>query len=278
MATPIRLPIRGADELGDAVRQTIRAFHGSPYDFDKFDASKIGTGEGAQAYGHGLYFAQNQSVAQEYKKNARMFRPNTDGKWSKRTVRDAEDSVAHAGSREEAIKHLSNLLESVAEDVSLRPQVEDAIAYLQNQKPPKPRVYEVEIAYPESAMLDLDAPVREQPEAIIRALRNLGLPDRPLTGREAYNTLVTKRQHQAAADSLRTNQPAPSIKHFERLITPQLREAGVPGAKYFDGDSRSAGEGTRNYVMFPGTEDQIRILRKYGLLAPMAAAGAMGEE
>ena len=31
----------------------IRAFHGSPHDFDRFDISRIGTGEGAQAYGHG---------------------------------------------------------------------------------------------------------------------------------------------------------------------------------------------------------------------------------
>ena len=35
-----------------------------------------------------------------------------------------------------------------------------------------------------------------------------------------------------------------------------------------------AGEGSRNYVMFPGTEDRIRILRKYGL-AP-ATLGAEG--
>ena len=44
----------------------IRAYHGSPYDFEKFDLSKIGTGEGAQAYGHGLYFAENPAVAAEY--------------------------------------------------------------------------------------------------------------------------------------------------------------------------------------------------------------------
>ena len=37
-----------ADEAGDAVRQTIRAYHGSPHDFDRFDASKLGTGEGNQ--------------------------------------------------------------------------------------------------------------------------------------------------------------------------------------------------------------------------------------
>jgi len=33
----------------------IRAYHSSPYDFERFDASKIGTGEGAQVYGHGIY-------------------------------------------------------------------------------------------------------------------------------------------------------------------------------------------------------------------------------
>lgn len=41
-------------------------FHGSPHRFNKFDMSKIGTGEGAQAYGHGLYFSENRAVADEY--------------------------------------------------------------------------------------------------------------------------------------------------------------------------------------------------------------------
>jgi len=45
----------------------IRAYHGSPHTFDRFDLSKIGTGEGAQAYGHGLYFAENEGVARSYK-------------------------------------------------------------------------------------------------------------------------------------------------------------------------------------------------------------------
>ena len=44
------------------------AWHGSPHKFDKFDMSKIGTGEGAQAYGHGLYMAESPAVAQDYQK------------------------------------------------------------------------------------------------------------------------------------------------------------------------------------------------------------------
>ena len=44
------------------------AWHGSPHDFDKFDLGKIGTGEGAQAHGWGLYFAKKKSVSKNYQK------------------------------------------------------------------------------------------------------------------------------------------------------------------------------------------------------------------
>ncbi len=43
------------------------AWHGSPYDFDSFDLGAIGTGEGRQVHGWGLYFAQNEKTAQRYK-------------------------------------------------------------------------------------------------------------------------------------------------------------------------------------------------------------------
>lgn len=45
----------------------LRLYHGSPHDFDRFSMSKIGTGEGAQAYGHGLYFAENEGIARGYR-------------------------------------------------------------------------------------------------------------------------------------------------------------------------------------------------------------------
>ncbi len=43
---------RPGDAKGDLKFQT--AYQGSPHDFDEFDTSKIGTGEGNRAYGHGL--------------------------------------------------------------------------------------------------------------------------------------------------------------------------------------------------------------------------------
>lgn len=50
-----------------ALTKGIRAYHGSPHKFDKFSLDKIGTGEGAQAYGHGLYFAEAEPVAKSYR-------------------------------------------------------------------------------------------------------------------------------------------------------------------------------------------------------------------
>ena len=42
------------------------AWHGSPHDFDEFSLDKIGTGEGAQVYGHGLYFTDEKEIADWY--------------------------------------------------------------------------------------------------------------------------------------------------------------------------------------------------------------------
>lgn len=43
------------------------AWHGSPHDFDEFDLGAIGTGEGNQAHGWGLYFAKDKKVSKLYK-------------------------------------------------------------------------------------------------------------------------------------------------------------------------------------------------------------------
>ena len=44
------------------------AWHGTPHDFDGFDLGAIGTGEGAQVHGWGLYFAKERKVSEGYKR------------------------------------------------------------------------------------------------------------------------------------------------------------------------------------------------------------------
>ena len=59
-------PLSEAAESPEAA-QAAMAWHGSPHRFDKFTTDAIGTGEGAQVYGHGLYFAEKKEVANYYR-------------------------------------------------------------------------------------------------------------------------------------------------------------------------------------------------------------------
>jgi hypothetical protein len=63
-----RLKFEKASEenLPEGVRLQVDAWHGSPYQFDKFSLEKIGTGEGAQAFGWGLYFSDLEGVGRGY--------------------------------------------------------------------------------------------------------------------------------------------------------------------------------------------------------------------
>ena len=51
------------------------AYHGTPHRFDTFSTDKIGTGEGAQAHGWGLYFAENKDVSEAYREGLLRGRP-----------------------------------------------------------------------------------------------------------------------------------------------------------------------------------------------------------
>jgi hypothetical protein len=165
------------------------------------------------------------------------------------------------------------------------------------------RMYEVEIAHPERSLLDWDKPVgaalagrldsrmagdlaaEAQRMADMGQLpRHMQVLNRIASGETglASGEMVYRAAGKFAPPASRpgwgsvTNTINDSLTN-QAKATERLMEAGIPGIRYLDQVSRAAGEGTRNYVMFPGTEDSIRILRKYGLLAPIAA-GAMGEE
>jgi hypothetical protein len=63
----------------------------------------------------------------------------------------------------------------------------------------------------------------------------------------------------------------------ENAASAALREAGIPGIRYLDQGSRTAGDGSRNYVVFD--DSLVEILRKYGLLGMLgggAYAGTVG--
>lgn len=67
----VETPAVSAEKVVDEFLQS--AWHGSPHLFKEFDLGKIGTGEGAQAHGWGLYFAQSREVAEGYRDRLSSF-------------------------------------------------------------------------------------------------------------------------------------------------------------------------------------------------------------
>jgi hypothetical protein len=173
----------GAEMLQGMSRSTVSpmdVYHGSPHKFDKFDASKIGTGEGNQAYGHGLYFAENPGVAKTYQK---MVNTGSISKQAKKFVR--ENIIA--GADNDAILKAATSSKNQAtrwdlEDVkrgipASRNDYVNAMDEVQEFLTKNPisqtdgSLYKVDLPDEQIAkMLDWDKPLSEQPD-VIKALK-----------------------------------------------------------------------------------------------------------
>ena len=160
----------------DALGMGIRAYHGSPYDFERFDLSKIGTGEGAQAYGHGLYFAENPAVAASYRP---IKEPAYTGVYVRALAKDALDKATTAGLEGDAAKRaaIDSLTQQAKETTSVvaRQHLYDAVNNFDVAiGPPPGKTYEVNINADPEHFLDRDKPLSEQPEKVRRALFEAG--------------------------------------------------------------------------------------------------------
>jgi GNAT superfamily N-acetyltransferase len=294
----------------------IRAYHGSPHDFDKFSMDKIGTGEGAQAFGHGLYFAEKEGVAKSYR-DALAGRQE-DARQAAKNFLDKFGDHATAAERmqqtfDQAIKGMN--------DPGQNEKWASAIAMLQDGanladvRPPG-HMYEVNINANPEDFLDWDKPLSAQNEKVRgltrggkfsgwetselepNVIRRMGprgaegqvrmidrgqgpewLAEYDTLGGHGSQRFKTREEAQGWIDSeapieagrgaeiyqtMRKSQPDPEI-------TSALRDAGIPGIRYLDQGSRTAGQGTHNYVVF--SPETISILRKYGILGALGAGG-----
>ena len=251
-----------ADEAGDAVRQTIRAYHGSPHDFDRFDASKIGTGEGAQTFGYGHYLAGNEETAKHYRDNlSPKVVEIADGQNVPIPMWLAGDLLGN----KDAMRGIRDQLRSdkrfdASDVVKKEVAVMDAILSGAAVRRDGGRLYEVEVGHPEEKFIDYDSSLSQQTPYVRERLARLDYWS-PSIMRMAREEGMGRSVVDAFRHSF-TNSPEVGSKI--------LTDAGLPGIRYLDQMSRAQGAGTRNYVVFPGAEDQIRILRKY------AVPGAVG--
>ena len=63
-----KIPNTGIGPFANKIaRRPIKTYHGSGTDFDEFSMSAVGTGEGAQMYGHGLYLSDLEDVGRSYR-------------------------------------------------------------------------------------------------------------------------------------------------------------------------------------------------------------------
>ena len=252
-------------------------WHGTPHRFPptaknplgEFDPTKIGTGEGAQAYGYGHYFSEAPSVAKSYQGSVSALHrasnkttggePTIQGKpinWDDPQQVAAFELSRHAGDRVAAADFHARTF--------LGGEKNEAVKLLRsNAELPKVdlpgQLYKVDL--PDEAvarMLDWDKPFSQQNPEVKKMLQDaaiLGKDDwliSGMRGREIYN-----RSKFGAPAKLPLRQVDDAIYASDRL-----RQAGIPGIQYSDAGSRGAGTGTRNFVVFPGNEGLLKILNR----------------
>jgi hypothetical protein len=247
-------------------------YHGSPHLFapternplGEFDPTKIGTGEGAQAYGVGAgYGAENEGVARGYKMAGQ---PSYLNPTVAKIAQDAHGEAVQRGVDDPIAAARNSLWEQrqATTDPILKRQIDDAYNNIEQLTKPGGvgHMYEVKVAADPERFLHWDKPLSEQHQDVIKALNNTPYPphDMRMTGKEYLTALETNRE-------MASKQGDPAA-----LASRALQEAGIPGIKYLDQGSRGAGAGSHNYVVF--SPEIMNIIRRYGLAGLMGGAGA----
>jgi hypothetical protein len=303
-----------ADAGDEAARQGIRGYHGSPHDFPpvrelempdgavvyqsmddavpegarvikehplgRFDMSKIGTGEGAQAYSRGLYFAEREKTAKGYRDalKGRMV-TTSDGvtKTYGQHITEVEDAIraAHPNLNPDNIRAAAK---SVVDDNLTDADVEgmgqwegvykSGIAANKNAQASKGSMYEVNIAATPDEFIDWDLPLDEQSESVMNALNKTDWYKYAEEG--AYEAAGNRGDNPYGMDLVRYLE-----EDGAEDAAQMLKDAGIKGIQYADAQTRfGKGPKTKNYVVYD--DKLISISKKYGISIPAAAAVLAG--
>jgi len=342
--------------LTPGVDAAATVYHGSPYRFDRFDSSKIGTGEGAQAYGHGLYLADKESVADSYRYVHGGGMPTIDSvSVDGRVISGLSTPSSRHGlglTPSRAMAEIPNLTREQAQALSILESVKgDATKALSlaankgnnrlyaavEELAPKFKVLEMagpdtslyKVDLPDEAiakMLDWDKPLSQQAPEVRAALQMSGvsIPDMAAvdkakavadsafdawiasqrggssldsnklkqawkdaqvahdkakagisrTGADAYKDL----QYQNRDWAIEAGRPAMTTQSaMQAKASEDLRAFGIPGIRYLDAGSRGQGQGSSNYVVFPGNENLLTILERNGQVMNPIYRDPMGD-
>lgn len=271
----------------------ITAYHGSPHTFDKFSLDKIGTGEGAQVYGHGLYFADSPDVARSYQSSLTGFNPaHIESDLISRGISpEVANTYAQFAAQTGGKKNSFDSFKSVFDQKGPSPFIEEFRKKIRQEFPQLQKAteeqsgsfYKVDI--PDEAVANMllwDKPLSEQPK-IMKALKmNIGAPLEAIkegSGWAVKNTETGEilSRNWGSEDTARkfaslggANAEAnlTGQAYYKKLgeagdASKKLKELGIPGIRYLDQGSRNAGSGTMNTVLFD--DALVKILERNGV-------------
>lgn len=247
------------------------AWHGSPHDFDEFDLGAIGSGEGNQAHGWGLYFAKNREVAQAYKdvlgidsveiiSGDTKYRLNDDIEWyddKTKSIIDAESPLSMAlttlseeGDKAKAIKNLTDFINSKKDNKSdyVVAQIKRAKQAVQILKDGNFDTHQwntmFEVDIPENEyLLNEQKNIEKQSQVVKNAISQMSnelnssvLNNSNLSGKEFYKLLSKKLGG-------------------DKLASQKLSDFGIKGITY---------KGEQDGVCFVVFDDKaIKVIQKY---------------
>lgn len=177
----------------DAFNQA--AYHGTAYTFDKFTLDHVGSGEGVQAHGWGLYFSLDRQIAEGYRSRVTSYRAVADelsrvfAGMDVKTREGMAKALSSAGDKlSPATRELLDALQEAnwlghenpmdAVQAALvaqigkgrqTPRIKSAVEGLRNEEG---NVYKVEIP-DDDVMMHEDLPLSKRPEAVQKAVHAL---------------------------------------------------------------------------------------------------------
>jgi len=249
-------------------------WHGSPYRFQptaknplgEFNPTKIGTGEGAQAYGHGFYLAEAPDVAKSYVPR--------DMKYEEKLLKMYQQAERSRNYDAMEVLESAMMHKTPKELMEQYPNQAGLVGKIKNIPYNAGALYKVDLPDEQIAkMLDWDKPLtKDAPQEVKDAFNRIiqkypELKDKFFQafkeGRPGYHYYSLLNDYAKTGDLLKN----------QAFASDALREAGIPGIRYLDQGSRGAGQGTSNFVVFPGMEDILTIKERMKKGGPVEKAG-----
>ena len=279
-----------AQLLGDVSRGSVSpidVYHGTPHTLPptprnplgEFDASKIGTGEGNQAYGYGIYTAENPAVAIGYRDKLQKVTYSGNEIDPANPSHVALATMERFGDTQKASAYLKQRANLMDYEVNMQAaKLLDEGATLPTRTATG-NLYKVDLPDEKIAtMLDWDKPITPMGNLQIKPVAK-DYDGRYGTGEyggyawhlgdiqidKAFRTVEGAQKYAPYGNQV--------IKELNAITgTPTghselLQKEGIAGIKYLDEGSRAAGQGTRNFVVFPNEEKSMTILERNGMPA-----------